>query len=98
MNITRKPVIRVQVKLIPILFWPTWLATSPRVKPTFASPTGTSLMVPVVVAPGSPAACVAVVGALAAVYFSSAADGGVAASARATVLTPDNNTTAMAQI
>ena len=33
MNMTRKPVTSVQTKLIAILFWPTWLAMSPIVRP-----------------------------------------------------------------
>ena len=40
MNMTRKPVISVQTKLIAILFWPIWFATSPMLSPFFASHTG----------------------------------------------------------
>ena len=65
MNMTRKPVTSVQTKLTAILFWPTWLATSPNVRPVLALATGTSLTVPVIVPPGSPLARVEVVGAAA---------------------------------
>src|ERR1700757_1036916 len=87
MNITRKPVINVQVKLMPILFCPTWLATSGKVTPTFESDAGTSLMVPVNVPAGSPAFRASGLGALAAVSLSSALaaeGGGVAVDAGAT--------------
>src|SRR5258706_9826826 len=77
MNITRKPHTRVHVKLIPILFWPTWLATSPRVRPVLESETGTSLMVPVRLPPGSPFTKASLMGAFPAASLSSAAvDGG----------------------
>src|ERR1700685_607376 len=78
MNMTRNPVTSVQIKLAAILFWPTWLATSGSVTPFVESAAGTSLMVPVMVPPGSPLAKSAVVGALAAAAASwaSAAEGG----------------------
>src|ERR1700756_4516538 len=98
MNMTRKPVINIQVKLTLILFWPTWLATSPSVRPVLASPTGTSLTVPVSAPPGSPFASVAVVGALDKASFSSAADAEGGASARATIPAQAVNTTARVQI
>src|SRR5690242_6240786 len=87
-NMTRKPVISVQMKLAAILFRPTWLATSPSVNPVLLSDTGTSLIVPVLVPPGSPFAKSAVVGAFDAAVANSAvvaeeagADGGAAAGA-----------------
>src|SRR4051812_50131345 len=72
MNMTRKPQIKVQTKLIATLFCPTWLPTSPSVTPAFASVTVTSAMLPVRVPPGSPFARSAAVGALAAASLSSA--------------------------
>src|SRR5882724_1452286 len=87
MNMTRKPVISVQVKLMATLFCPARLATSGRVTPTFESDGGTSLIVPVRVPPGSPFCRSAAAGALPAASLSSAdaADGGggVAAGAAA---------------
>ena len=88
MNMTRKPVTRVQMKLAAILFCPTWLATSGSVTPALESAAGTSLMVPVIVPPGSPFAKSAVVGALPAASLSSAsaavmAGAGAAAAAAA---------------
>src|SRR5271167_53086 len=90
MNMTRNPVTSVQIKLAAILFWPTWLATSGSVTPFVESAAGTSLIVPVMVPPGSPLAKSAVVGALAAAAPNSAvaaegaaAGGGVAAGAGA---------------
>src|SRR5258708_5917813 len=62
MNITRKPVTKVHTKLMAILFWPTWLTMSPRVIPVVVLETATSLMVPVVSAPGSPLAMSSVLG------------------------------------
>src|SRR5581483_10899229 len=50
----RKPVISVHTKLMPILFWPTWLTRSPAVRPFFESLTVTSLAVPVSEPSGSP--------------------------------------------
>ena len=76
----------VQMKLAAILFWPTWLATSGSVTPFLESAAGTSLIVPVMVPPGSPLARSAVVGALAvaaASWASAAEGGGVAAAAGA---------------
>src|SRR4051812_50153233 len=78
MNMTRKPQIKVQTKLIATLFCPTWLPTSPSVTPAFASVTVTSAMLPVRVPPGSPFARSAAVGALAAASLSSAVAGGAA--------------------
>src|SRR5579859_7272794 len=46
-NMTRKPVIRVQTKLIATLFCPTWLRASPKVSPTLGLETVTSFTVPV---------------------------------------------------
>src|SRR2546423_12525773 len=56
MNMTKKPVTRVQTKLIAILFWPTWLARSPIVIPFLVSATVMSLAVPVSEPSGSPLA------------------------------------------
>ena len=83
MNMTRKPVTSVQMKLAAILFCPTWLATSGRVTPFVESAAGTSLIVPVIVPPGSPFARSATAGALAvaAASSASAAEGGGAAAA-----------------
>ena len=72
MNMTRKPVTSVQVKLMAILFWPTWLATSASVRPALESEAGTSLMVPVSVPPGIAGLQASVVGALPAASLSSA--------------------------
>src|SRR5271156_3577637 len=85
MNMTRNPVTSVQIKLAAILFWPTWLATSGSVTPFVESAAGTSLIVPVMVPPGSPLARSAVAGAFAAAAASSAlaADGGGTAAAGA---------------
>src|SRR5437867_12512297 len=56
MNMTRKPVTSVQTKFVAIRFWPTAFTTSAIVKPFFASLTGISAAVPVIVPAGSPAA------------------------------------------
>src|SRR5579884_3599906 len=63
MNMTRKPVIRVHTKLIAILFWPTWFAMSPMVKPlalgvlsVIGSATVISETLPVISPLGSPLA------------------------------------------
>src|SRR5216117_2988296 len=56
MNMTRKPVTKVQTKLVAMRFWPTALTTSAIVSPFFGSPTGMSAAVPVTVPAGSPAA------------------------------------------
>src|SRR3954467_9001868 len=83
MNMTRKPQIKVQTKLIATLFCPTWLPTSPSVTPAFASVTVTSAMLPVRVPPGSPFARSAAVGALAAASLSSAVAGEAAGAVAA---------------
>ncbi len=72
MNITRKPHSSVHTKLMAILFWPARLARSPMLRPVFESETGTSVIVPVTVPPGSPACNAAAGGALPAASFSSA--------------------------
>src|SRR5258708_27493819 len=56
MNITRKPVTKVQTKLIAMRFWPAWFTVSASVTPLVASAGTTSLIVPVLVPPGSPLA------------------------------------------
>src|SRR6266851_3952421 len=63
MNMTRKPVTKVQTKLMATLFWPTWLAISPMVRPfalgflsVIGSATGTSETLPVIPPSGSPLA------------------------------------------
>ena len=63
MNMTRKPVTRVQTKLMAILFWPTWLAMSPMVRPfalgvlsVMGSATVMSETLPVRLPSGSPLA------------------------------------------
>src|SRR5438552_3171210 len=54
MNMTRKPVTRVQTKLIAIRFCPSMLIMSDNVKPFLLSETTISLAVPVSAPPGSP--------------------------------------------
>src|SRR5712691_7820059 len=62
MNMTKKPVTRVQTKLIATLFWPAWFTKSPMVSPFLLSPTVTSLALPVSEPSGSPLACASAVG------------------------------------
>src|SRR5258708_4337181 len=87
MNMTRKRVVSVQVKLMGTWFSPARSATSGRVTPTFAADGGTSLIVTVRVPPGAPFCRSAAAGALPAASLSTAdaADGGggVAAGAAA---------------
>src|SRR5438105_10158370 len=54
MNMTRKPVTSVQMKFDAMTFCPTVFTRSATVSPFFASPTGMSLTVPVMVPAGSP--------------------------------------------
>src|SRR5260370_11318810 len=72
---TRKPHASVHTKLIAILVWPAKLARSPIVGPVFGSAAGTSLIVPVIVPPGSPFCNAVAGGALAAASLSSAVVG-----------------------
>ncbi len=85
-----------------ILFWPTWVATSGSVTPTLESAAGTSLIVPVIVPPGSPAFNASRRGSLARgiFQFGCAAEGGgvaagagAAACARAAVLSESRSQT-----
>src|ERR1700682_1573551 len=55
-NMTKKPVTRVQTKLMAILFCPTWFAMSLIVRPFLGSLTVTSLTFPVREPSGSPLA------------------------------------------
>src|SRR5882672_6989959 len=63
MNMTRKPATSVQTKLIAIWCWPTRFTTSVTVRPFFASATGMSATVPVMVPAGSPFALSSALGA-----------------------------------
>src|SRR5438046_2278620 len=81
MNMTRKPVTSVQTKLIATVFWPTVLTTSSIVSPFFASLTGMSPTVPVIVPLGSPLALSSGLGA--AMFLRSASVIGLAAGAGA---------------
>ena len=63
MNMTMKPQINVHMKLMPILFWPTWLTKSLMVRPFLASETATSATVPVRPPSGSPLARASAFGA-----------------------------------
>src|SRR6266849_4259662 len=56
-NMTKKPVTRVQTKLIAILFCPAWFTKSPMESPFLLSLTVTSLALPVSEPSGSPLAC-----------------------------------------
>src|SRR5579884_2208079 len=86
MNMTRKPVTSVHTKLIAILFWPTWLAMSPIVRPlalgvlsVIGSATVMSETLPVRSPLGSPLA--RTLGSGAAIPFKSALVMAVAAAA-----------------
>src|ERR1700682_1322553 len=81
MNMTRKPVISVQTKLMAILSWPTWFTRSLIVTPFWPSLTAMSLAVPVSAPSGSPLALASALGTGAAATSASVIGFGVGAAA-----------------